>query len=469
MRRSVGGGAIARSRGRLFWPLAAAWLSATPAAATPPIRTGVANPVPACATPDRLMAFLTARNPGLDRRFANIARDYKQWGEAWRVRWDYAFFQMAIETNFLKFRRPDGRRGDVHEAQNNFAGLGATGGGVPGDRFADVTTGVHAQIQHLVAFSGERLARPIAPRTALKQDDIVALSLRLNRPVTFGDLARRWAADRHYARSIDIIAGQFNAEYCAGANSAATRITPAPQPALRRGLFPPPSGLGGPKPSALAGPETEPPGEVLPWATPVARPAPATKPAVAPKPAPAQKPEAKRRQPAAPVRTLWSRQTPSANPQASLTNAIAAAPNTPPAAPQVAVAPVEQSEESSVGFLLPWFRIAPAAPPGPSRLGGPVPKLEPPAPTAWKSPDDVPAAAGCRVLKASYGGRKTLLVRATIDGELRLTALTVLDGFENTMFETYARAAAPGADIIGEYENQDHALADARANCPGGG
>ncbi|PPC83220.1 MAG: hypothetical protein CTY39_09285, partial [Hyphomicrobium sp.] len=75
------------------------------------------------------------------------------------------------------------------------------------------------------------------------------------------------------------------------------------------------------------------------------------------------------------------------------------------------------------------------------------------------------APALCHVVTASYGGRKTLLLKTTRDGELRLTALTVLDGFEKSMFETYARAAAPDAQIIGEYETQDAALTDARTNC----
>jgi hypothetical protein len=72
------------------------------------------------------------------------------------------------------------------------------------------------------------------------------------------------------------------------------------------------------------------------------------------------------------------------------------------------------------------------------------------------------------VLSASYGGTKTLLVRSNIGGETRYTALTVLDGFEKSMFETYARAAAPSAEIIAEYPSREAALADARVNCPGG-
>ena len=48
----------------------------------------------------------------------------------------------------------------------------------------------------------------------------------------------------------------------------------------------------------------------------------------------------------------------------------------------------------------------------------------------------------------------------------RYTVLTVLDGFEKSMFDTYAKAEAPGAEIVGEYPTRDDALADARVNCP---
>ena len=238
-------------------PLAALLLApavlACDASAAPAIRTNQSNQVPACVTPDRLMAFLAQRNAQLDPRYANIAKFYKIYGEGWHVRWDFAFFQMVIETNFLKFRRGDGRRGDVRETQNNFAGIGATGNGVPGERFADIATGVHAQIQHLVAYSGERLAQPIATRTRNNQDDIIAKSHRLGRAVTFGDLARRWAADRHYGKSIDIIAGQYQDQFCAAEAQSAQDIAPSPvRPAIRwRGDQPMrPSGLGGPLPVA---------------------------------------------------------------------------------------------------------------------------------------------------------------------------------------------------------------------------
>ena len=51
---------------------------------------------------------------------------------------------------------------------------------------------------------------------------------------------------------------------------------------------------------------------------------------------------------------------------------------------------------------------------------------------------------------------------------MQLTALTVIDGFEKTLFETYAKASAPNAEIVGEYASKDEALAEARANCEGG-
>jgi hypothetical protein len=193
-------------------------LAAAPAAAQAPvlpeIRASLNAPVPACVTPERLMRHLRARNGELAPRFGAIARLYRVHGEALAIRWDYAFFQMLLETNYLTFRRGDGQWGDVRPHQNNFAGIGATGGGVPGDSFADISTGVLAQMQHLQAYAGQRVERPVAPRTREKQDDIVQASLALRRPVRFSDLTRRWAADRNYARSIEAIADRYRQEFC---------------------------------------------------------------------------------------------------------------------------------------------------------------------------------------------------------------------------------------------------------------
>jgi hypothetical protein len=302
----------------------------------PEIRTSDRNRVPACVTPDRLMAFLKSRNPRPDPRYRDIARYYRQWGEDWRVRWDFAFFQMAIETNFLTFRQPNGKMGDVDPRQNNFAGIGTTGGGVPGDSFPDVKTGVLGQIQHLVAYSGERLANPVAPRTRLKQDDIISASLRLNRSVRFSDLSRRWAVDPKYGSSIAWVAEQFRQQQC---------------------------------------------------------------------------------------------------------------PN-PDAAPREEVA-----EQTAAREPLPGQRRT--ASPAPARPSSPA--YAPPATSAPQA---------CLIQTASYGGRATVLIRHETAQRTEYTALTVLDGFESSLTESYIRARAPGATPVGSFHDQTAALAKATELCP---
>jgi hypothetical protein len=165
------------------------------------------------------MRHVLERTRDLDPRFHDIARHYKEHGEALRVRWDYAFFQMLLETNYLSYKTGSGRWGDVDPKQNNFAGIGTTGGGVPGDSFPDISSGVLGQMQHLIAYSGEHVARPMAPRTREKQDDIIEESRALKRPVRFDDLTNRWAKDRKYAASIEFVAERYRRANC-GASGA---------------------------------------------------------------------------------------------------------------------------------------------------------------------------------------------------------------------------------------------------------
>lgn len=343
----------------LAWAIAlASSLASTPYAAAPQalpeIRSSAGNPVSACVTPERLMVYLKARNPSFDPRHAGIAAWYKHYGEAWRVRWDYAFFQMALETNFLTYRRGNGRWGDVHPGQNNFAGIGTTGGGVPGDSFPEVKTGVLAHIQHLVAYSGERLADPVAPRTRLKQDDIVEVSLKLARPVRFSDLARRWAADRHYGRSIEWVAGKFREAHCRGREQDVAAAPPSSR-------------------------------EALPWAE-------GTIPAGAPAPRATQK--------------IAPRQAAGEGPSAPL--------------PKEAAGPQE-------------------------------PPRTPPR---------------CEIVTASYGGERTLLIRSEGGDAIRYTALTVVEGFEDSMASNYIRAHAPKGMAVGRFDTRDAALEKARELCP---
>ena len=63
------------------------------------------------------------------------------------VKVEVAFCQAMKETGFLRFG------GDVSITQYNFAGIGATGNGNPGNSFASVRQGIRAQVQHLKAYA----------------------------------------------------------------------------------------------------------------------------------------------------------------------------------------------------------------------------------------------------------------------------------------------------------------------------
>jgi len=62
------------------------------------------------------------------------------------VRGDMAFAQSCLETGNFTFK------GDVKYTQNNFAGIGATGG-VPGCNFSSIEEGILAQAQHLKTYA----------------------------------------------------------------------------------------------------------------------------------------------------------------------------------------------------------------------------------------------------------------------------------------------------------------------------
>ena len=63
------------------------------------------------------------------------------------IKSEVAFCQAMKETGFLKYG------GNVKIEQYNFAGLGSTGAGVPGESYPNVRTGIRAQVQHLKAYA----------------------------------------------------------------------------------------------------------------------------------------------------------------------------------------------------------------------------------------------------------------------------------------------------------------------------
>lgn len=374
----------------------------------PEIRTTASNRVPACATPDRLMAFVAARNLKLPPKFSNIAAIYRELGEGAHIRWDYAFFQMILETNYLMYRRGDGSSGDVGQAQNNFAGIGATGGGVPGDKYGDVRTGVLAHIQHLTAYSGERVERPVATRTREYQNDIIEISRKLGRRVTFGDLSRRWAVDRAYGRNIETVAQLFARNHCA--TTAAAVPTPSAVTNSRT-AFARPSRLGGTGLEPPAGDAAGTVGSAL-------------------------------------VQTVWRRGEPV------------------PPAPQP-VAPRVKTEA-----IAPVARLAPVtvSPEGAEAAAVPVTKHEGAARFAMAAEAGVaaggiPAPVNCRIYSASYGGTESVLIRSRSGGEVRLTAVTVVGDERRSMAANFIATHAPGGEVVGHYDTKAAAVSAAKGMC----
>lgn len=112
------------------------------------------------------------------------------------IKAEVAFIQSMVETGYLQFG------GDVKVEQFNFAGLGATGNGNPGNSFKDVRTGVRAQVQHLKCYANDELLKNecVDPRWGSwlrgKAPYVEWLSIP-NNPNGTG-----WAADAKYSEKI---------------------------------------------------------------------------------------------------------------------------------------------------------------------------------------------------------------------------------------------------------------------------
>ncbi|MCQ5191149.1 N-acetylmuramoyl-L-alanine amidase AmiC precursor [[Butyribacterium] methylotrophicum] len=133
-------------------------------------------------------------NQGIDlKSFASL---YIEECEAEGVRGEVAFAQMLLETGYLSFT------GDVRIEQYNFAGLGATGNGNPGNSLPDIRTGIRAQIQHLKCYASDQ------PLNNSCVDPRWGEWIRLKAP-TVGQLSGTWAADKSYADKILTIMNQF--------------------------------------------------------------------------------------------------------------------------------------------------------------------------------------------------------------------------------------------------------------------
>ena len=134
----------------------------------------------------QLIRFFTETNPQIGiNRLNRIARTYIDEAAAEGINSDIAFCQMVHETNYLRFG------GDVEAWQNNFCGLGATGGGNPGLSFSSVELGIRAHIQHLKAYAN---AQPLRKKLVDPRFDRV----RRGRAPYIEGFTGTWATDPQY-------------------------------------------------------------------------------------------------------------------------------------------------------------------------------------------------------------------------------------------------------------------------------
>ena len=386
------------------------------AANLPPVRTSASNAVAECATPGRLMAFLKERNPQLDSRYSELGSHYMRHGEALGVRWDYAFFQMILETGHLTYK------GDVKADQNNFAGLGATGKGARGERFPDISTGVRAHLEHVVMYSGERVENPVAERTRNIQDWGVLTSWQkgFSRPITYTDLAKKWApGSRRYTRDIQTIATRFFEGPCR---------QPDPMPDLVAEI----RGTSGQAVAKTSAP---------PAATVSTLPS-----------APEAKPDADVT--AKVEKKAPQVQTASMTPSVTLLNPSEA--DEPVKAVDAAVSVVEEA----VATADDQATVEVAALPSGAAAGA--------AGAPQKDAPSAKAKGSCRVWTASYGGSKAIIIKAVQDTTTNYTVLDVNEGAEKREADAYINAYAKGGTPVGEFSSQTQALEKAFELCPEG-
>jgi hypothetical protein len=174
-----------------------------------------------------LVAYFRARTGGRDGKFSvplgTLARYYIVYGDRCGIRADMAWAQMLHETGYGQYG------GDVSPEQNNMAGIGATGGGVPGNSWATAELGVVAQYVHLAWYvypehmsdpycvkviqpAGGPITVPGDPRHFVQADG----SPHKGNVVTVYDLAAKWAVSTYYGTALQSISAAINVMCDAG-------------------------------------------------------------------------------------------------------------------------------------------------------------------------------------------------------------------------------------------------------------
>ncbi|MBD2692238.1 N-acetylmuramoyl-L-alanine amidase [Anabaena catenula] len=137
----------------------------------------------------QLQIFLKNNNENALTQFPDVPKLYREEAALEGVNHDLAFCQMCLETGFLRFG------GDVKPQQNNFAGLGAIGGGAQAASFPSARIGVRAHIQHLKAYAS------LEPLVQQEVDPRFRFVTRGIAP-SVDKLSGRWSADLDYGTKI---------------------------------------------------------------------------------------------------------------------------------------------------------------------------------------------------------------------------------------------------------------------------
>ncbi len=150
------------------------------------------------ATQAQMINFINKRNsnPQINCTVEQLVQLYYFEADREGIRADIAICQAIKETGTWAYG------GDVIPEQNNYCGLGTTGGGVKGEFFATPQLGVRAHIQHLLSYTSKRPPKVdiVDPRYEL---------IKKFRPQIFGkltkwtDLNGVWAVPgKHYGEDI---------------------------------------------------------------------------------------------------------------------------------------------------------------------------------------------------------------------------------------------------------------------------
>lgn len=161
-----------------------------------------------------LVRYFRQNSGGSDGKFAvpsleALAKLYVVYGKRFGIRADMAWAQMIHETGYGQYG------GVVVPEQNNMAGIGATGPGVPGNSFATAELGVIAQYAHLAWYiypshlsdpycvlveqpAGGPITTPGDPRHFVQPDD----SPHKGNVRTVYELSAKWAVGPDYGAAI---------------------------------------------------------------------------------------------------------------------------------------------------------------------------------------------------------------------------------------------------------------------------